>query len=241
MISRFNTLVKTVALSAALTVLSTVPVMAAHGSSNLERARELSRSTTDVVNNVKNRIESVDADSVASMVVMQLPDEDDSVTEVAESRAVDVDEDSLDVDIPANSWRKIFLPLMGIVFGVTVPFAAFVLMVYFICRASVQRKRAKYDVIARAAESGHPLPPEFYITDTRGQKNKLQSGIVWIGWGAAFIIMSVIGIGRAWVAFGMIPLFIGLSRLAVYFLDRHNSSHNDVCTPSDNVENAQQD
>ena len=229
----------TVALAASI-----VPAMAAHGNSNLQRARELSKSTSGMVENVKERISSMDADSVASMVVMKIPQESDSTVE--EVGTENTPSESIDQDVDTNASLSdvgktavssaLLIPIFGIVFGITVPFAAFVLVIYFVCRALVQRKRMKYDTIAKAAEYGHPLPPEFYLTDSPKPKNKLQSGIVWIGWGVACVILTLADMGHGWVAIGMIPLFIGISRLAVYFLEQRKntvSSKSDSDTTDD--------
>lgn len=247
---QINTTIRRLALSAAVGLLSTLPVLATHGSSNLDRARELSQSTSVIVNNVKDRITSVDPDSVSSMVVVKLPTASDTVAcEEADDEDMDFNVDSRRyIDGASYDYHSIkplldssmIIPVFSIVFGITVPFGALVLIVFFICRSFERRKRMKYETIAKAAETGHPLPPEFYLTDAPRSKNKLQSGIVWIGWGVACIILSLAKFSGGWAAIGMIPLFIGLSRLAVYFLARRK---NDCSTDSESTDfhDAQQD
>lgn len=202
----------------AVALCSTLPVQAKK-SSALEDARRLHEATTTAVKDVRQQLPAVRPDSVADMVVMELPSAEEAAeTDSAPDTEVNPETTKSGID------KTLLIPIFGIVFGVTVPFATLVMICWLICRSHTSCKRMKYDTIARAAEAGHPLPPIFYATDGPKRKNKLQSGIVWFGWGLAFITLGIFGNDYVWYAIGIIPLFIGISRLAIFGIEMHKKS-----------------
>lgn len=207
-------------LSAIIATATLSPITASAGSA-LDKARAMQRNTSMTVSDIKGNIDSLHTDSIAKSV---------AETVVYERASEDSDPDSddfMEMDDDCNNSlfsKTLLIPIFGIVFGVTVPFGTFALIIFFVLRSTTERKRLKYDAIARAAEAGHPLPPEFYNSESRLAKNKLQSGLVWMGWGAALIGLTLTGVGSAWWAIGLIPIFIGLSRIAVFFVEKKDKS-----------------
>lgn len=179
----------------------------------LERARQLSREAGQRVENIKENIDGLNADSIAETVVY----------EAAETNVPDADEAHETTELAGVDMIQI-VSIVAIVFGTVTPFAALVLIVITIVKSKTQRKKMKYDSINNAIAAGCPLPDSFYRSETPVVKNRLQSGIVWFGWGVAFIVL---GLANGWtlmVSIGIIPVFIGLSRIAVYFVDFKRAS-----------------
>ena len=214
---------------AAISLASPTATLAApqkNAADSAVKIEDVSRKARQAVQNMKDKLEQIDAETISETVVYEAPD--DSCTETA------IEMGNVDIDPcrdTKSSWEwSLLIPIFGIIFGVTVPFAALVLIIYFICKAAGQHKRLRYETIARAAEAGHPLPPAFYRSESRSPSRRLQSGIVWIGWGLAFALLGYAADwGDGWYAIAMVPLFIGISRLAVYFFEErkkrpdHNS------------------
>lgn len=185
----------------------------------LEKARQMKERTVATVSKVNEKISDCDADSLQKIVVLKT-----GASETAEEAAEEDEDPGIDVGkiaVDAADSTDI-VAIVAIITSVAVPFAALILIIYVVCRSFTVRKRMKYDLIMRAIDAGHPLPPEFYMTDGPRNKNKLQSGIVWIGWGVALIILGLMRNGSFMIAAGMIPTFIGLSRLAVFYLEQKN-------------------
>lgn len=209
-------------LASPAAALAAPPKNAADSAVKIE---DVSHKARQAVKEMKDKFDKIDAEAISETVVYEAPN--DSCTETA-IEVGDIDTDSCRDSKSSWDW-SLLIPIFGIIFGVTVPFAALVLIIYFICKAAGQYKRLRYETIARAAEAGHPLPPAFYRSESRSPSRRLQSGIVWIGWGLAFALLGpVADWGEGWIAIAMVPLFIGISRLAVYFLEerKKRSEHN---------------
>ncbi|MDE6323535.1 MAG: hypothetical protein K2L85_05360 [Paramuribaculum sp.] len=207
----------------AILVIAVLPNKSYAGNA-LEKARQMKLQTEATASKINEKISDVNADSLQNIVVLKTGASETAEETCAsdESPSEENDADNA-TDIGHRIVKSIdVVAIVGIITGVTVPFATLVLIIYLICRSLTTRKKMKYDLITRAIESGHPLPPEFYLTDGPLAKNKLQSGIVWIGWGLALILLGMARGSAFLVSAGMIPAFIGLSRLAVFFLQRKN-------------------
>lgn len=185
----------------------------------LEKARQMKEQTVATVSEVNEKISDCDADSLQKIVVLKTgaSEVSEEAADADEGQGIDVGKIASDAADSTDS-----VAIVAIISGIAVPFGTLILIIYVICRSFTVRKRMKYDLIMRAIDAGHPLPPEFYMTDGPRNRNKLQSGIVWIGWGLALIILGLMRSRSVLIAAGMIPSFIGLSRLAVFYIEQKN-------------------
>lgn len=203
---------KTILVGALLLVAN-----AASAGPALERARQISREAGQRVENIKENIDGLNVDSIAETVIYETAEQ-----ETAD--AADRDTGGLDATEMAGVGMVQIVSIVAIVFGTVTPFAALVLIVISIVKSKTQRKKMKYDTINNAIAAGCPLPDSFYLSETPVVKNRLQSGIVWLGWGMAFIVLGLDNDWTLMVSIGIIPVFIGLSRIAVYFVDFKRAS-----------------
>lgn len=197
----------------------------------IERIRQsAAKAVDDARRSLGKEIRVINPDSLSETVVLEI-DRDDAEHEITDQVDRTV---SYESDFDSFLSKSLIIPLCRIVFGVTIPFTALVLIIYFICQSAVKRRQIRYEAIVRAAEAGHPLPPQFYESEMQAGKSRLQSGIVWIGWGVAISLFGFFVDAEGIFAMGIIPLFIGLSRLAVFFYDKKKKekSRNNRCDNS---------
>lgn len=206
-------------LISVLTLFFCTPgAMARHGKA-LEVAREIKEQTDRSVDSLQSTIGSLNTDSLGEKVIYEAPADKDT------------DDDN---DDSALFSAALLIPIIAIIFGTAIPAATLVLIVFFICQSSRQKARDKNDVIRRAVEAHYPLPPGFYKSDA--PLYRLQSGIGWIGWGLGITLLYIFGLGTIWLPLGIILSFIGLSRLAVYFVTRRDWEKKDISEPNSDAE-----
>lgn len=101
-------------------------------------------------------------------------------------------------------------------------------LVWIVSRSKAERERRQMEVMERAIEHNYQLPTEMADNVIRGYK-RLSSGIVWTGIGLAICIFFVsVGATVVW-PLGLIPMVVGVARLAVWFVyrradKRHNAN-----------------
>lgn len=214
------TIQRAMRLTAILALLLSITIPAS-AQSALEKARQLKERTSARVDSLASGITTFNADSIGNTVVFETAAREEDDTD---------DEPFIDASNPVSNFldNLDLIPILAVVLGIIVPFGAFVLVVYILVHGFNARRNMKYEAIARAAEAGHPLPPEFYRSENPAVKNKVQSGIVWIGWGMASGCLWLCNVGTIWLAIGIIAFFIGISRLVAYYLDNRNGSDNNA-------------
>ncbi len=155
------------------------------------------------------QIMTMEADSISETVVYEVAAESQEPEDTDAGRHNGY---SLSEAISGN-----VVAVTAIIFGTFIPLAAMVLIVFFIMRYFTQKKKMFFDTVNNAVNHGINLPDSFFQSQkTAG--NKLQSGLVWIGWGVAILAF------RFFISpTGYIFLFIGFSRLAVYVVENYDS------------------
>lgn len=109
---------------------------------------------------------------------------------------------------------KLLIPL----FGIVIPFAAFVGVVWVVMHFRRERQRDKYKIIELSIQKGQQLPDSFYLGE-RLRKSRLQSGIIWLGCGLALFIWGLGDSDELTAALGIIPFFVGVARIVTYFVE----------------------
>lgn len=118
-----------------------------------------------------------------------------------------------------QSSSKVFNPALLIpICGIVIPFAAVISLFWVVLHYRRSRQRDKYKLIEYSIRNGQPLPDSFYLSE-RPRKNRLQSGIVWLGVGVALIVWGLADSDNDTVAIEIIPLFVGIARIITYFID----------------------
>ncbi len=108
------------------------------------------------------------------------------------------------------------------IFGVVSPFFMVIVIIFIIFYTKMKNEKSKNEVIMKAIEKGVELSPEF-LKDNMPEKKRdpLTAALIMIGLGIGlFISLFLFFNDLKYAAFGFIPLFIGLGRLAGYLVNK---------------------
>lgn len=201
----------------ALAVFSAAALSAAPTkSTNLQKLLKLQEDST--VN--------IHADQLTESVVYNVADtlvsdDDDEVT---------AEIDSVFENISSRQQSTVKTITRGIVgvFAIVVPFAFIILLIWLIFRYSTSRNRERNKLIEMSIRERVPLPDAFYKSEQKyytGPK-RLGSGIIWIGVGVAFTAFFACAGSDEMSMLGIIPMFVGIARIVVYFVSKYNDRQN---------------
>lgn len=118
----------------------------------------------------------------------------------------DCDFHSDDNVIPDNLIRLI---------GVILTFGSPIGIIWIILGYRNLRYREKLRIVEKSLDQHTPLPPEFFTGSIKPSWYNLYSGIIWVGIGLAIIIFFLVLDEPVWTI-GLIPTFIGISKIIVY-------------------------
>lgn len=168
------------------------------------------------------RVNVIELDSLANTTVCVVPSSDSTVCE----RGIVEVADNVNV-APAPHWghklRALFkgiLPLIAVVLAFLVPAVVIIWVVTIICRAATQQKRDRARLLSEAVNRGYVFPDSFYRADEPNPHKLIKSGIVWIGWGLACMVLAYT-CSSFFAALGVALMFVGIARIAVYVVSRH--------------------
>lgn len=136
----------------------------------------------------------------------------------------------------SDDFPETVVAVTAIVFAIGLPFLLVFGVIWLLVRVIGSRQRARYKLIELSLKQGMPLPDSFYQSEITTQEAKLRSGIVWIGWGVTIVVFFMF-VDTPVFAFGLLPIFVGLSRLAAYNVGRNKDS---VQTPPEQNESQSQ-
>ncbi|MCM1484437.1 MAG: DUF6249 domain-containing protein [Muribaculaceae bacterium] len=160
-----------------------------------------------------------------------------SADSISESDILDT---SVQVDPPSHIMdRGISVAVIAVVASFVAPIIFVMAILWLVLHYRAARWRAKYALIDASIRMGSPLPDSFYLSEMPQPTRLLRSGIVWIGWGVAIFLFFLTQHAASIKWVGLVPLFIGLSRLAVYMAGRRDSKNNETASqlppiPADN-------
>lgn len=201
----------------------------ARRSSQHSRLEEVKVKTEVAVDSLKSKAKNLNADSLATTVVITTRPDAEATMEVRNR------EDSDNVtrhqfSISDDDFQDILGVMFVLLFVMLFPAVIVLGCVFIIMRSKTKLKRQRYELIRHCVDAGTPLPKAFYQAEQPQPSSYLRSGIVWIGWGVGAIVLSAFGNESFFLAVGIVLIFIGLSRLAVYY--RHMKAHE---CPDDNM------
>jgi len=133
----------------------------------------------------------------------------------------------------ANSFGGITVAIMAL-FGIFfLPIIMIILIVWFITRANMMRNRLQADLYAKAIEKGVELPQSFFTREKK-KRNPLNPGIICVAIGLGislfFVTLELFGNKGAanGAAIGIIPFFIGIAYLLIWFMNKKQNAKEDV-------------
>lgn len=125
--------------------------------------------------------------------------------------------------IPLNDAKTTLIPVVAIVCGTVVPALVVFFVVFLGLKYRSRVKLARYDLMAKALESGKELPDYFFEeSDSRPDagKSRLSRGFTLVGIGVGMLIFGIVISSKYVWAFSAIPLLIGIGQLLVYRMER---------------------
>ncbi len=160
---------------------------------------------------VSKALNSIDTIST-SKVVIEYPDYDKSDTNYSD-----------------NAISENIVELSAIVFGITVPFATIVIIVFLIVSFMLKKRRLHYHAIELAITNGRELPDSFYDNFNKFKsKSRLQSSLVWISWGIGIFFILYFSNDIESASLGIIPLLVGISKLITYLVEDRKKTQKDA-------------
>jgi len=119
----------------------------------------------------------------------------------------------------------LFIPLFGIVFGVSVAIVAIIAA----HRQKMQRTELRHKERLAAIEKGLELPPELEEPDN-GRKQRsstpLRQGLIGLAVGIVLYFALDQLVGEKIALFGLIPAGVGLANLIFYFIEGRKAAAN---------------
>lgn len=117
------------------------------------------------------------------------------------------------------------LSIIAVIGGLLTGLLCFVLPIFFICYFIYRKRTIRYRIAEKAIEKNMTLPESFFHVEDK--KSRLQSGLVWIGWGLGLICLFLVCDSIKTAMIGLIPLFVGIAKLITYFVEDRNKNNND--------------
>ncbi|MEG0949728.1 MAG: DUF6249 domain-containing protein [Bacteroidales bacterium] len=111
--------------------------------------------------------------------------------------------------------EDLLIPIVGIV----TPFLIGFLVVFFILKYQLSKKKAKYAVVEKALEMGKDLPAEFFQSQEKKPKSQLESALILIAIGAG---MLVLGFTTSPILYGIgaICILIGIAKFIAWKVEQ---------------------
>lgn len=170
-----------------------------------DRAAEVDEAVKERVAQLESRIQSLDSISQATVVVSHerqsdrgmFPFKDRQVSEICDM-------------------------IISIIAILAVPLAAIIILL-IVMHSRRRRLLDKYAVIESAMRSGYELPEEFFTGQSRFNVSlrTLHSALIWIACGATLMISFIVADSEEMAALMTLPMFVGVAKLIVYFVGRH--------------------
>lgn len=122
------------------------------------------------------------------------------------------------------------MPLTGfqiflIVFS---PFLFVIILIWIIYAAKNRESKRKYELYLKSLELGQTLPEDFFEKKAKNKPGSdLKKGVLWFAVGISLLIYFLIVKNMGALILGIVPAFVGIGYLLVYFLEKPKSP-NDI-------------
>ena len=119
------------------------------------------------------------------------------------------------------------LQIVAVIGGLLTGVLIFTLPIFFICYFIYRKRTIRYRIAEKAIEKNMTLPESFFAIPEAEKKSRLQSGLVWIGWGLGLICLFAVCGSIKTAMIGLIPLFVGAAKLITYFVEDRKKDNNE--------------
>ncbi len=167
---------------------------------------------------------------------------DEIVTSIENRLSTELSADSLErakvivIEIPKISTRTVtptirqdsLIKLAAII----IPMIFGTLLLCILLYSKHKNLQAKCRIIEVAIMKNYVLPDSFYDSKLV-RNNRLGSGIIWIGIGLAIMLFFMMERSYEGMAIGIVPLFVGISRITISFINNITTNNNRNYTGND--------
>jgi uncharacterized membrane protein HdeD (DUF308 family) len=119
------------------------------------------------------------------------------------------------------------IQIVAVIGGLLTGILIFTLPIFFICYFIYRKRTIRYRIAEKAIEKNMTLPESFFAIPEAEKKSRLQSGLVWIGWGLGLICLFAVCGSIKTAMIGLIPLFVGVAKLITYFVEDRKKDNNE--------------
>lgn len=119
------------------------------------------------------------------------------------------------------------IQIVAVIGGLLTGVLIFTLPIFFICYFIYRKRTIRYRIAEKAIEKNMTLPESFFAIPEAEKKSRLQSGLVWIGWGLGLICLFAVCGTIKTAMIGLIPLFVGAAKLITYFVEDRKKDNNE--------------
>jgi hypothetical protein len=121
--------------------------------------------------------------------------------------------------------QALLIPILGIIGTIIMPVLLVPLIVWLVVRHRNQKEQRNHETLRRMIEKGMEIPPNFSFGEAVENKGSpLNRGLKYMGLGAGLIVFFLM-MGMSGIAgVGAIPLFIGLSYLLIWHLEKKKTA-----------------
>jgi hypothetical protein len=119
------------------------------------------------------------------------------------------------------------IQIVAVIGGLLTGVLIFTLPIFFICYFIYRKRTIRYRIAEKAIEKNMTLPESFFAIPEAEKKSRLQSGLVWIGWGLGLICLFAVCGSIKTAMIGLIPLFVGVAKLITYFVEDRKKDNNE--------------
>lgn len=129
-----------------------------------------------------------------------------------------------------ESFAREEMPLTGfqiflIIFS---PFLFVIILIWIIYAAKNRESKRKYELYLKSLELGQTLPEDFFEKKAKNKPGSdLKKGIIWLAVGLSLLIYFLIVKNMGALILGIVPAFVGIGYLLVYFFEKPKSP-NDI-------------
>lgn len=106
------------------------------------------------------------------------------------------------------------------ILGLLMVFGSPIGIVWIVLGYRNARYREKLRVVEKSLDLRSPLPPEFFTGGIKPSWYNLYAGIIWIGIGVSTLLFFLVLEVPVW-PIGFVPMFIGISKIIVYRVVKH--------------------
>lgn len=123
-----------------------------------------------------------------------------------------------------------YVGIIAIIVGCAMIIIICISPIFIICYFIYRKRTVRYRIIEKAIENKVELPEKVLAeletsTNERQAKSPFESAMVWIAWGVGIFLFFNICDNNELAGLCIIPLLVGVAKLATYFIEQRNKNN----------------